>query len=194
MSVIFPGFFETNNYFIDEKVAFFKFSNAYRVYDELGIEIGLIRQRLTGGQKMLRLLLNKAMLPFKLEICDPDGNVLVVIKRGWTFWMSKISLTDGEGSSLGFIRQKFTFLKPTFKIFDADDTEIADITGDWKGWNFSIKDERSTGSDPLQRNGMAYLRKHLQQPINTSFPFSRNMQRTSGRWPSSQLPSPSIWY
>jgi uncharacterized protein YxjI len=139
MSMVYPDFFEKNTFFIDEKIGFFKFTNAYKVYDEFG-EIGLIQQRLTAGQKFLRLLLKKAMLPFQLEITDLNGDVLVTIKRGWTFWMSKITLTDGNGDLLGKINQKFAFLKPTFKIFDDADTEIAGITGDWKGWSFKIAD------------------------------------------------------
>ncbi len=139
MSMVFPDFFEKNTFFIDEKIGFFKFTNAYKVYDELG-EIGLIHQRLTTGQKFLRLLLKKGMLPFHLEITDLNGDTLVTIKRGWTFWMSKITLTDSNGDLLGKINQKFAFLKPTFKIFDDTDTEIAGITGDWKGWSFKIAD------------------------------------------------------
>jgi uncharacterized protein YxjI len=139
MSMVFPDFFEKNTFFIDEKIGFFKFTNAYKVYDEFG-EIGLIHQRLTAGQKFLRLLLKKGMLPFQLEITDLNGDTLVTIKRGWTFWMSKITLTDGKGDLLGKINQKFAILKPTFKIFDDTDTEIAGITGDWKGWSFKIAD------------------------------------------------------
>jgi uncharacterized protein YxjI len=139
MSMVFPDFFEKNTFFIDEKIGFFKFTNAYKVYDEHG-EIGLIQQKLSAGQKFLRLLLKKAMLPFHLEITDLNGDTLVSIQRGWTFWMSKIILTDSNGDLLGKINQKFAFLKPTFKIFDDTDTEIASITGDWKGWNFKISD------------------------------------------------------
>jgi uncharacterized protein YxjI len=139
MSMIYPDFFETNTFFIDEKVGFFKFTNAYKVYDTEG-EIGLITQKLTTGQKMLRLLLKKAMLPFKLEIIDLEGEVLVSMQRGWTFWMSKITLTDSKGDLLGSIKQKFVFFKPTFKILDEAGLEIATISGDWKGWNFLIVD------------------------------------------------------
>ncbi len=142
MSMIFPDFFEKNTFFIDEKIGFFKFTNAYKVYDEVG-EIGLIKQRLTTGQKMLRLLLKKAMLPFHLEITDLNGDTLVSIKRGWTFWMSKITLFDNTGNLLGTIRQKFAILKPTFKIADETGLEIASITGDWKGWNFKIIDNNN---------------------------------------------------
>jgi uncharacterized protein YxjI len=142
MSMVYPDFFEKNTFFIDEKIGSFKFTNAYKVYDELG-EIGLIKQRLTGAQKFLRLMVNKAMLPFKLEITGLNGDVIVTIKRGWTFWMSKITLTDSNGDLLGSIKQKFAILKPTFKIFDESEIEIASITGDWKGWNFKILDNNN---------------------------------------------------
>lgn len=140
MSILFPPFFETNSYFIDEKVQFFKFHNHYKVYDEHGLEIGSVIQRVSGWHKALRLVLNKAMLPFTLEIIDLDEKALVTIQRGWTFWMSKITLTDGDGNVIGRIKQKFKFFKPTFRILDALDNEIAVITGDWKAWNFTITD------------------------------------------------------
>lgn len=140
MSVLFPNFFETNNYFIDEKVGFFKFSNAYKVFDEHGEQIGSIQQQVPGWHKFLRMVLNKAMLPFSLEIKDMGENVLVNIRRGWTFWMSKIILSDGNGMPIGSIVQKFKLFKPVFRIFDVHEMQIAEITGDWKGWNFTIKD------------------------------------------------------
>jgi len=155
MSMIFPDFFETNTFFIDEKVGLFKFTNAYKVYDAQG-EIGHITQQLTIGQKMLRLILKKAMLPFKMEIIDLEGDVLISLQRGWTFWMSKISISDGNGNLIGTIQQKFAILKPTFKIFDETATEIATISGDWKGWNFTIVDSvgNNVGSVTKKWNGI----------------------------------------
>ena len=80
------------------------------------------------------------MLPFLLEIKDLDGNVQASISRGWTFWMSKITIADGNGLEAGTIKQKFKFFKPTFIISDKNAQEIAQITGDWKAWNFDILD------------------------------------------------------
>lgn len=134
----FPKFFETNEYFIDQKVNFFKFEVEYKVFNQDGAQIGLIRQRISAGHKMLRLLLNKAMLPFVLEIIDMEGNTIAVIKRGWTFFMSEISVLDGHHQLLGLIKQKWSFLKPSFHIMDANRNKIAQIKGDWKGWNFLI--------------------------------------------------------
>ncbi len=133
------NFFETNSYFIDEKVNILKFENAYQVYDDKGQLIGSIRQKLTGGQKILRLLLNKAMLPFTLEVKDNNENLLSSIHRGWTFFMSKIVLKDSNGLEIGAIKQKFKFLKPRFEIFDTNQKLVAVIAGDWKAWNFTIK-------------------------------------------------------
>jgi uncharacterized protein YxjI len=139
------SFFDSNSYFIDEKVNFFKFENAYRVYNDQGQEIGAIKQKLTGGQKMLRLVLNKAMLPFLLEIQDMDGKVHASISRGWTFFMSKILIKDAQGMPVGSIKQKFKLFKPTFTILNNGDQEIGKITGDWKAWNFDIIDANGRG-------------------------------------------------
>ena len=158
MSMIFPEFFEKNTFFIDEKLGFFKFANAYKVYDEVG-EIGLITQKLTTGQKFLRLLLKKAMLPFKLEIVDLNGDALVTISRGYTFWMSQITLTDQQGNLLGSIKQKFAFLKPTFNIFDENEAAIANITGDWKGWNFAIKDDNGNQIGTISKKWNGILKE-----------------------------------
>jgi uncharacterized protein YxjI len=141
MSAVFPEFFECNEYLIDEKVTFLQFENEYKVYNHLGIQVGSIKQRVSGWHKFLRLLLNKKMFPFTLEIKDPADNLLVIIKRGWTFWMSNITIMDGNGEVTGSIQQKFRFFKPTFRIFDAAGQLISEITGDWKAWNFTIKDQ-----------------------------------------------------
>lgn len=148
MSNNIPKFFETNEYFIDQKVNFFKFEAEYKVFNQEGTQIGFIRQRISTGHKMLRLILNKAMLPFLLEIVDMEGNTIAVIKRGWTFFMSEIIVLDGHHQTLGLIKQKWSFLKPTFHIMDANRNQIAQIKGDWKGWNFVISapDQSAIGS------------------------------------------------
>ncbi|MBA3899262.1 MAG: scramblase [Bacteroidetes bacterium] len=135
-------FFQGNQYFIDEKVNFFKFENIYRVYNEEGQHIGQVKQKLTAGEKILRLMLNKGMLPFKLEIMNNENQVQATINRGWTFFMSKIAISDSTGTQIGYIQQKFKFLKPTFKVFDNDDKLLAEINGDWKSWNFAIQNDK----------------------------------------------------
>ena len=96
------------------------------------------------------------MFPFHMNIMDMDGHVQAVIRRGWTFWMSKIEVLDGSGNVLGHIRQKFRLLKPSFRITDQLDNEIAMIKGDWRAWNFSITDpaENTIGTISKKWNGI----------------------------------------
>jgi len=140
MSLFFPPFFATDEYFIDEKVQFLKFHNEYKVYDKTGFPIGIVRQQVPGWQKVLRLLLNKKMLPFQLLIINADEQVVATINRGWTFWLSKITIKDADGNDTGYLKQKFSLLKPRFQIFNTAGEKISEISGDWKAWNFSITD------------------------------------------------------
>jgi uncharacterized protein YxjI len=135
-----PKFFEANDYFIDEKVNYFKFGNTYNIYDNNAQQVGTINQKVTGWHKVLRLIINKAMFPFLLEVRDMDNDLLVSIRRGWTFWMSKVTITDAKENLIGTIKQKFKLFKPTFTINNASETTIATITGDWKAWDFRITD------------------------------------------------------
>jgi uncharacterized protein YxjI len=135
-------FFERNVFFIDEKVAVLKFTNSYKIFDEDGNQIGDVRQKMSGWHKFLRLFLNKAMMPMNLEISDMSGKTLISLRRGWSFWMSKISILDENGKLIAKINQKFKLLKAKFKILSSSDAEIGNITGDWKAWNFTITDSR----------------------------------------------------
>lgn len=149
------NFFDSNSYFIDEKVNYFKFENCYKVFNNKGNEIGSVNQKLSLGQKALRLLLNKNMLPFQLEIKDSKGNLQTTISRGWTFFMSTILIDDSNGNNIGSIKQKFKFFKPTFKIYNKSEQLVAVITGDWKAWNFQINDasDKQIGTISKKWNG-----------------------------------------
>lgn len=134
------NFFESNTYFVDEKVNFFKFENCYQIYNDKGENIGAIKQKLNIGQKLLTLLISKTMLPFLLEIKDSNDNLEVTISRGWTFILSKITIKNSQGEAIGYIKQKFKLFSPTFNIFNTSEELIAEISGDWKAWNFKIND------------------------------------------------------
>ncbi len=134
------NFFDSNSYFIDEKVNFLKFENAYTVYNDKGENIGAVKQKLNSSEKVLRLFLSKGMLPFHLEIRNANNGLEASISRGWTFLMSKIVIKDANGMPIGSIKQKFKLFKPTFTIVDRGERVIGRISGDWRAWNFIISD------------------------------------------------------
>lgn len=136
-------FFDYSHYIIDEKVNLLKFENCYKVFNKEGAEIGTVNQKLTAFQKVLRLLINKQNLPFLLEIRDKKGALQSSLSRGWTLFMSKLTIQDATGQNIGFIKQKFKLLKPEFKIYDTAENLLATIKGDWKAWEFSINNDKS---------------------------------------------------
>ncbi|XGB39001.1 MAG: scramblase [Cyanobacteria bacterium LVE1205-1] len=123
-------------------------ANTYLILNDKGENIGKIQQKLSTGAKVLRLFLDmfldNAMLPFMLEIQNNNDGVEAVISRGFTFFMSKIIISDGSGNKLGSVQQKFKLFKPNFKIYDSNEVQIAEITGDWKALNFTITDAAGT--------------------------------------------------
>lgn len=160
MSKQIPTFFLSDEYFIDEKVNFLKFANEYKVYNDQGAQIGIIKQRISGWHKALTFLINKAMMPFKLEITDVNDQLQATISRGWTFWMSKITVTDPFGVEVGTIKQKFKFFKPTFTITDpASGAQIAQISGDWKAWNFTITNNNGVEMGKISKKWAGALKE-----------------------------------
>ena len=150
-------FFLNNTFVIDEKVAAFKLSNAYRVYNGQGNEIGAIQEHKSIFRILLGLFLNDSMLPFELNILNEDGRRVAQLKRGVTLFMSQVRIFDEMGRVVGSFQQKFTLLKPKFKLVDTLGHEIATIKGDWKAWKFDITDANGLviGSVTKSWNGLA---------------------------------------
>ena len=70
-------FFSNNTFVIDEKIAAFKLSNAYKVYNGEGQEIGAIQEHKSFLRVILGLFLSDGMLPFELNILNmEEGEVL----------------------------------------------------------------------------------------------------------------------
>ena len=150
-------FFSNNTFVIDEKIAAFKLSNAYKVYNGEGQEIGAIQEHKPPTYILLDFVLSKGMVPFELNILNADGKCIAQLKRGLTLFMSKVQIFNEAGAPIGYFKQKFSLLKPKFTILNNMGQEIATIKGDWKAWNFEITDAagQQIGSVDKKWNGVA---------------------------------------
>lgn len=131
------SFFLNNTFFIDEKIALVK--NSYKVYNTDGQQIGTIQENMPSSRMILSLFISKKNLPFELVIKDTNDTTLARITRGWTFFLSKTTISDENGREIAKIKQKFS-LKPKFEIVDMEGHEIGKIKGDWLAWDFTITD------------------------------------------------------
>jgi len=135
-----------NTYFIREHVGFMKLSDTYDILDpETQDQIGIAKEKPGTFKKLLRLLVNKRLLPTKIfayEGSDPqdESKLLFSIQRGFTLFRSKVDVFDAGGNLIGWFKSKLLTMGGAFRVFEASGNEVALVKGDWKGWNFRFLD------------------------------------------------------
>ena len=135
-----------NQFFIKEHVGLFKMVNAYDIVDpENGQKIGLAQEKVSGWVHLLGLIINRQLLPTMVEIIDGadergNGKVVISIKRGFTLFRSKVQVFAEGGTEIGYFKSKFLSFGGGFWLYDTKDSRIAEVKGDWKGWNFKLLD------------------------------------------------------
>jgi uncharacterized protein YxjI len=134
--------FDRRAYFIREHVGMLKLKDTYDILDpETKAPIGIAKETTAGWILALRFLLNKRMLPVTVEICASEGGKpLLTLSRGFTFLRSQVWITNADGKRIGYFKSKLFSFGGGFLVFDLDHQKVADIKGDWKGWNFRFLD------------------------------------------------------
>ena len=128
-----------SNYLIQEHVSFLKLSDTYDIIDpQTGEKIGYAKENINIIFKLARLLINKKLLPSMVDIVDAKENIVFSIKRGIQFFTAKVDIVDPDGVSAGYFKSKLFSVGGAFHVFDKDNNKVADVKGDWKGWNFKF--------------------------------------------------------
>ncbi len=127
-------------YLIKEQVAFLKLTDRYDIYaPETGQPIGFAQEQAGWFMHLLRLLVNKQMLPTRVEVFERENApALLAIRRGFTLLRSKVHVLDRDGHEIGYLKSKVFSLGGGFYVFDSQNSQVAEIKGDWKGWNFKM--------------------------------------------------------
>jgi uncharacterized protein YxjI len=128
-----------SNFLIKEKVSFLKLSDTYEIFDpQTGEKIGYAKENIHIGFKLLRLLINKMLLPTRVDIVDNNETVLFSLKKGVQFLTAKVTINDSESNTVGFFKSKLFSFGGGFHVFDSSENKVAEVKGDWKGWNFKF--------------------------------------------------------
>jgi hypothetical protein len=150
---------QRTTFFIKERVAGLKLTDTYDILDPAtGRPIGIAKEEPPTWAKWLRLATNKNKLPTAIKFYEQEGQPPVLsIHRGFTLIRSKIRVTAGDGRNLGYFLSKVITLGGGFKVFDHADQPVAEVKGDWKGWNFRFvnKHGREIGTVTKKWAGLA---------------------------------------
>lgn len=129
---------ERKTFLIKERVGFLKLVDTFDIYDpETGAQIGIARESISPALKALRLLIDKRLLPTSVEVRErEDGPVVLSLHRGANILRARISVRNRLEKEIGRFRSKVLSFGGGFHVLDAAGRPIAEIKGDWKGWNF----------------------------------------------------------
>lgn len=140
---------ERTSFFVKERVALLKFVDTYDILDPAtGQQIGIAKEEPPIWAKWLRLVIQKQMMPTTVNIYEQEDRPPVAsIHRGFTLIRSKIRVVAG-GRPLGYFKSKLISIGGGFNVFDNQDQQVAEVKGNWKGWDFKFvsKTGREIGS------------------------------------------------
>lgn len=133
---------DRNTFFIKEHVGLLKLTEAFDILDPATNQIiGLAKEEPPAWAKWLRLGIGKDNLPTAFSIYENEMMPPVAsIKRGFTFLRSKIHVVAGDGRPLGYFKSKLISIGGGFHVFDPRDQKVAEVKGNWKGWDFQLLD------------------------------------------------------
>lgn len=135
--------FDKTNYLIKEKVAFMKLSDRYDILDpETNQIVAYAKESISGFIKFLRLLVNKKLLPTTVEIRDSAENLQFQMKRPPFIFGAKVSIFDKNLNPMGYFKSRVFTLGGRFDVYLNDGSKIADVKGNWSGWNFKFIDNQ----------------------------------------------------
>lgn len=128
---------DRKTFLVKEHAGILKLTDTYDILDPVtGAQIGTATENISGLMKTLRLLVNKRLLPTTVEIrSDPSAAPVLTIRRSGIF-ISAVTVHDGAGRQIGSFKSKAFSLSGGFHVLDLGGRKVAEIKGDWKGWNF----------------------------------------------------------
>jgi len=140
---------ERTSFFVKERAGLLKLTDTYDILDPAtGRNIGIAREEPPIWAKWLRLVIAKHTMPTTVNIYEQEGRPPVLsIHRGFTLIRSKIRVVAG-GKPLGYFKSKLISIGGGFNVFDNQDQQVAEVKGNWKGWDFKFisKQGREIGS------------------------------------------------
>lgn len=135
-----PELLDRQTFLVRERVGFARLTDTYDIFDPATKQaIGIAKEEPPAWAKWLRLLVNKRLMPTTINVYEAEGRAPALsIQRSFTFLRAKIEVRESGGKPMGYLKSKLFSLGGGFRIYDLQDQEVAELKGDWKGWDFKF--------------------------------------------------------
>lgn len=133
---------DRNQFLVKERVGFLKWTDVYDILDPAtGQQIGVAQENPSPIWKWFRLVANKRLFPTRIEVTEFGTNrLLFTIQRRGLFLRAKAQILAPSGQPLGYFHSKIFSLHGGFWVYNVEGQQVAEVRGDWKGWNFQFLD------------------------------------------------------
>lgn len=106
----------------------------YEVLDEQGHPLAFVNEHMMPWRG------HRPHQPHRFTIYDPHGYPLLHLDKPWERGRPYIHVSGPHGEPYGSIVQDRNFMGSRFRLNDARGHRVAEIHGDWNGWDFTITD------------------------------------------------------
>ncbi|MBA2725895.1 MAG: scramblase, partial [Actinobacteria bacterium] len=128
---------------IQQKGKLIELTQEFKIRDEEGNEIGVIKQE---GQSLLKKALRLVgsfdqFFTHTLSVYDAADTKVLQLTRPRKIFKSKILVEDGSGKAVGQILQQNVFGKIRFDLVGSGGEKLGQIRAEnWRAWNFALVD------------------------------------------------------
>lgn len=131
---------DRNRFLVKEHIGVFKAANNYDVFDpDSGEKVMECREPHLGAlTKLLRFTDYKHMTPFDVVVNDTGGRTVLRVRRGVSFFLSKVEVLEGGERNVGGFREKLFSIGGAFSMVDPDGNPICDLKGKWRNRDFAV--------------------------------------------------------
>lgn len=132
---------------INQRAKIIELVNEFRIRDETGRDMGVIRQE---GQSKLKKVARfvsdlDQFMTHKLAVYDTSGEKVLELVRPRKVFKSSLRARNGAGRPVGSIVQEKVFGKIRFALEDASGQTVGQIQAEnWRAWDFAIVDVTGT--------------------------------------------------
>lgn len=129
-----------NLFFVKEHVKVFKAANSFDILDPDSKQVILNcrEENLGFFTKLFRFTDYKRMTPFNMEIKSPEGQPVLTVRRGVSFFLSEVEVLDDRNQLIGKFKQKFFSIGGKFEVLDASERPLCMLKGKWTSWDFKF--------------------------------------------------------
>jgi uncharacterized protein YxjI len=114
----------------------FETRNRYAVQDETGTDLMYAAEVHTG---FLSRNFLQAYRPWTIQVLDNDGQMLLSFQRPFKFYFHRVEITNPDGQVLGSVVRRFSWLRRIYHVLDAQGNELYQLFGPiLHPWTFNV--------------------------------------------------------